>query len=725
MNSLHDLRYLYLQSTSSSIFEQVFPLVIVFVIPLLVLAGNACKASIISFSYMVLEALSVVLPWNWFEGHPGPSSGSEKRKSKKRLVRTRAEQLAQDGHKLEDIRKTHDDSEGYYPGLVNISGTYCFMDSTLQAMASLCYLQPHIEEIHSKAEVLDVPTPVVDALRELLHRLNTPTSSPHAIRPIDIINALSNHSSGKHNSLFSSREHQDAQELFQLLSECIKNEATAVDKEGYRDRGLGALAQGQGRAGREIGKSVFDGLTANRRSCVECGYTEAVMHFAFDNWQLAVPRLASSCRLEDCLEDYTRLELLTDCICRKCSMLATYQRLVQEAERLAEALRTESSPSSSKKKRAHDARKLAARVKAAIDDSRMEEDIKGVKLEKVFSKASTKQAMIARPPRVLALHLNRSMHYGHYAAKNNCRVQFPEILDLTPYTTSGQLSTVPSVPISTPPPPIPRSTTPTPAAYATPRTLYRLAAVVCHYGQHSFGHYVCFRRNPRPPSAGTRRFAPPKLACPLGCECELCVPYGPIRDEEGPPPIPGRGWLRISDDSVREVGIESVLQEGSGAFMLFYERVVMPRPSIYLSHTPRSSEETLRPDAAHTNGSCVSLPSRNGDAEEVKVVKPTPKFVGPRIFQSVSAHSLRGMSMSPPDREAVPPLPQPTKPAKPRELSAQNGHADGKAAEPKSLKQTPRSPKPNGIAAAAPRTTTTTHSSVTAAGSSHLNGKAS
>jgi ubiquitin carboxyl-terminal hydrolase 1 len=41
----------------------------------------------------------------------------------------------------------------------------------------------------------------------------------------------------------------------------------------------------------EIGKSVFDGLTANRRSCMECGYTEAVMHFAFDNWQLAVPML--------------------------------------------------------------------------------------------------------------------------------------------------------------------------------------------------------------------------------------------------------------------------------------------------------------------------------------------------------------------------------------------------------------------------------------------------
>lgn len=50
------------------------------------------------------------------------------------------------------------------------------------------------------------------------------------------------------------------------------------------------MVEAEGRG--EIGKSVFDGLTANRRSCVECGYTEAVMHFAFDNWQLAVPRLA-------------------------------------------------------------------------------------------------------------------------------------------------------------------------------------------------------------------------------------------------------------------------------------------------------------------------------------------------------------------------------------------------------------------------------------------------
>ena len=83
-----------------------------------------------------------------------------------------------------------------------------------------------------------------------------------------------------------------------------------------------------------------------------------------------------------------------------------------------------------------------------------------------------------------------------------------------------------------------------------PRVLYRLAAVVCHYGQHSFGHYVCYRRKPR----GSGRVGPPRL-------------------NDGFRATPGRGWLRASDDAVREVGIETVLQEGSGAFMLYYERV--------------------------------------------------------------------------------------------------------------------------------------------------------
>ena len=77
-------------------------------------------------------------------------------------------------------------------------------------------------------------------------------------------------------------------------------------------------------------------------------------------------------------------------------MLATHQRLLHEAEKLSESVTADSSPTSSKKKRAREARKFEAKVRAAIDEGRIEEDIKGVVMEKVFSKASTKQAMIAR-----------------------------------------------------------------------------------------------------------------------------------------------------------------------------------------------------------------------------------------------------------------------------------------------------------------------------------------
>lgn len=215
-----------------------------------------------------------------------------------------------------------------------------------------------------------------------------------------MINALSQPGPDKRTKLFSSREHQDAQELFQLVSECVKNESIAVDKEGQRDRGLGSLANGLIKENSEVSAGVFDGLTANRRSCVECGYTEAVMHFSFDNWQLSIPTMTASCSLQDCLADYIRLEILTDCICRKCSMLATCRKLSQEADRLAESISGDTTVTQSKKKRVKEAKKLFARVKAAIEEGRIEEDIKGVKMEKVFSKRSTKQAMIARVSKI-------------------------------------------------------------------------------------------------------------------------------------------------------------------------------------------------------------------------------------------------------------------------------------------------------------------------------------
>ncbi|KAH0588114.1 hypothetical protein H2248_006835 [Termitomyces sp. 'cryptogamus'] len=668
------LRGWFIDFAFTDAFQQTVPLLVLILIPTIVylLITNPLVAS--SFNDLSM-GLYLYLPWNWAAGGTSPSNestrSSDRKKSKSRKsVRTRTEQIALNGVSSHSSQNNTDD--GYYPGLVNISGTYCFMNSTLQALASLSYLQPHINTIHVKAEALDVPTPVIDALQELFRRLNTPKGTYHSIRPIELIEVLGRQAEGGPSSLLNSREHQDAQEFFQLLSECIKNEIAAVDKEGYRDRGLGGLSQAS-ETTKEIGKSVFDGLNANRRSCVVCGYTEAVMHFALDNWQLALPKLSASVRLEDCLEDYTTLEILRDCICRKCSLVATHKRLIDEVQILEEATRPEANPSASKKKRLRDVRKMQRRVHAALEEGRIEDNLPDVRIERVMSKASTKQAMIARPPQVLALHINRSVHYGQYVAKNAARVIFPEVLDLTPYTTSGSLSTIPTSAISTPPPPIRRSTTPTPANFAHPRTLYRLSAVVCHYGQHSYGHYICYRRRPRnsnlPPH---KRWAPPRLVDPLhsadtdAAETEASQPYI-WETEDGhrePPARRGHGWLRISDNSVEECGVESVLAEGAGAFMLYYERVVLVQPAggvMYASGGEGNvSEETLRPElrTVDLNGSAGSLVTevgigvREGRAAVAAVAANGSAAVPePRIVRSVAAGRKRSSSVVSSDRE--------------------------------------------------------------------------
>jgi len=103
-----------------------------------------------------------------------------------------------------------------------------------------------------------------------------------------------------------------------------------------------------------------------------------------------------------------------------------------------------------------------------------------------------------------------------------------------------------------------------------------------------------------------------------------------------PPPAPGRGWLRTSDDSVREVGVEAVLQEGSGAFMLYYERV---------GDEDRSSTRSPRPEAAAVDGDVIEEKIRtyrlqrgleSGEEEEEAEKDEEAPVIKARVVRSVS-----------------------------------------------------------------------------------------
>lgn len=76
--------------------------------------------------------------------------------------------------------------------------------------------------------------------------------------------------------------------------------------------------------------------------------------------------------------------------------MATVKRLQQEIIKLEGETGSDKKPSNSKKERLKRVRKMEAKVRKAVAEERIEDDIKDIRMEKVVSPASTKQAMIAR-----------------------------------------------------------------------------------------------------------------------------------------------------------------------------------------------------------------------------------------------------------------------------------------------------------------------------------------
>lgn len=94
-----DIHHLISRLFASSAFTQVFPFLVLILVPTLVLFLNSHRYTLSRPFSMVLEIISSALPWNWSNGRSSPKYDSDKHRSKsrKKLVRTRAEQLQANG----------------------------------------------------------------------------------------------------------------------------------------------------------------------------------------------------------------------------------------------------------------------------------------------------------------------------------------------------------------------------------------------------------------------------------------------------------------------------------------------------------------------------------------------------------------------------------------------------------------------------------------------------
>ncbi|KAG2219382.1 hypothetical protein INT45_006090 [Circinella minor] len=518
----------------------------------------------------------------------------------------------------------------YIMGLTN-TGNSCFINSVLQALATVTslrsYLAERVDERGDEIERIEftrndaVLESVAYALYTTIEMLNRPLAKPRTMTPTDIVHALERKTNGKVN-----RDQQDAQELFQVISHALTSEEEvqyrdepsslldagavrkmAIDNDPNFDHFETSSVSSMGTTGSMWScfsvstaggylrtrprrpKSPFTGLTATKISCMKCGYTAPIRHSTFDNISLTIPQTLS-CTLESCIDTYTKVDVLTDFRCRKCMLMATLDSLMEELAKV--------SASSESMLSEEDKQELKGKIQVIKDAMKynVEAPLPGIPLTTPrTTSCTTKQTMFANPPKSLCFHLSRSVyHPSGIIQKNHCNVRFPEYLDLAPYTTNGFLNTSdPAASLSTPPP---SQTSLSQSRISRTSLVYLRNMAAGHrfvHGRDGLNVALVNKDDDLVHNALPSMTTPTVRTIPYRLTAVI-VHYGnhdsghfityrrkklptgqDVRrapGQEDPAPKKPTTFWRCSDELIEEVDLDTVLS--SEAYMLFYERDV-------------------------------------------------------------------------------------------------------------------------------------------------------
>lgn len=431
--------------------------------------------------------------------------------------------------------------DGSPAGLGNWDNS-CYQNSVLQGLASLNAFSDYLKDPAQSKEASDyMENPdmkMVDSLRGLIAKLRDPSNNGKRIWTPTTLKSM------------SSWQQQDAQEYFSKVLDEVDKEIAGAAKglapsqalpveQSHQQVGVKSSVLGQlDPLSTSIIRNPLEGLLAQRVGCTRCGYSEGLSMIPFNC--LTVP-LGKSWfyDLSDCFDEYTKLETIDGVECGKCTLLKTQRLLSIILERIKD------SPDDNLI-RESTVKRLATITEALEEDDYEEKTLTqkcNLPPKNRINTTKSRQAVIARPPQSLAVHVNRSLFDERTGElkKNSAEVRFPKILDLGPWCLGSTGTANDNQCEEWFLDPARSMIAGSGTASRIHGPIYELRAVVTHYGRHENGHYICYRKHPTISN----------------------------NDEEDPK---HEQWWRLSDDDVMKVTEENVLGQ-SGVFMLFYDCV--------------------------------------------------------------------------------------------------------------------------------------------------------
>lgn len=497
------------------------------------------------------------------------------------------------------------------PGLGNWDNS-CYQNSVLQGLSAVQSLKPYLVAF-SASEALPSNS-TSGSLQETVGKLNdAKNNGRHIWTPAKL-------------KSMSSWQQQDAQEYYSKIVDELEKEASKALGAAEKKPGLECVREEKSEEGEVVGTAKtgltnpLEGLLAQRVACTRCGFSEGLSMIPFNC--LTVPLGAGyEYDLSECLTDYTGIEDISDVECAQCTLLKAQSELKRL---LPKSVDENQEPAVEETKvlqlppelRAQITQRLEA-IEKALDeddfsDKTLKESCQISKKARVLS-TKTRQAVIGRAPQGLVIHVNRSVFDEMTGAqrKNYAAVRYPHVLDLGKWMMAIQApegkrkaddEPLASKAVAN------ASRSMLPDNASADSCLYRLKAVVTHYGRHENGHYIAYRQHPCAPSARKELTDDEILSEPEGLEADDKIP-----------------WWRLSDEDVSSVSEEDVVRQG-GVFMLFYER----DSSLSLPPTPATTsnaagEQQAAPLSTELPAKTVSVaPPERPVHEEEDEDEPAP-----------------------------------------------------------------------------------------------------